>query len=62
MRLIANGMTNSQIAEKLVISENTVKGHVSNILVVQPHLPTERKWRYTRGKKGLVNREQVARK
>ena len=32
LKLIANGMTNSQIAEKLVITENTVKGHVSNIL------------------------------
>lgn len=32
LRLIAKGMTNSQIAETLVISENTVKGHVSNIL------------------------------
>jgi len=32
LRLIANGMTNTQIAETLVISENTVKGHVSNIL------------------------------
>ena len=32
LKLIANGMTNSQIAEALVISENTVKGHVSNIL------------------------------
>ena len=32
LRVIANGLTNSQIAEKLVISENTVKGHVSNIL------------------------------
>ena len=32
LKLIANGLTNSQIAEKLVISENTVKGHVSNIL------------------------------
>jgi NarL family two-component system response regulator LiaR len=32
LKLIAGGMTNSQIAEKLVISENTVKGHVSNIL------------------------------
>lgn len=32
LKLIAKGMTNSQIAEELVISENTVKGHVSNIL------------------------------
>jgi NarL family two-component system response regulator LiaR len=32
LKLIAKGFTNSQIAEKLVISENTVKGHVSNIL------------------------------
>ena len=32
LKLIASGLTNSQIAEKLIISENTVKGHVSNIL------------------------------
>jgi NarL family two-component system response regulator LiaR len=32
LKLIANGMTNSQIAEDLVITDNTVKGHVSNIL------------------------------
>lgn len=32
LKLIANGLTNGQIAAKLVISENTVKGHVSNIL------------------------------
>jgi two-component system, NarL family, response regulator LiaR len=32
LKLIANGLSNSQIAEKLTISENTVKGHVSNIL------------------------------
>jgi two-component system, NarL family, response regulator LiaR len=32
LRIIANGLSNSQIAEKLFISENTVKGHVSNIL------------------------------
>jgi NarL family two-component system response regulator LiaR len=32
LRLIANGFPNAQIAEKLVISEKTVKGHVSNIL------------------------------
>ena len=32
LKLIAKGFSNSQIAEELVISENTVKGHVSNIL------------------------------
>ena len=32
LKLIANGLSNSQIASELVISENTVKGHVSNIL------------------------------
>ena len=32
LRLIAKGMSNSDIAEALFISENTVKGHVSNIL------------------------------
>ena len=32
LHLIARGMSNSEIAEALFISENTVKGHVSNIL------------------------------
>ncbi len=32
LRLIADGLANADIAEKLVISEKTVKGHVSNIL------------------------------
>lgn len=32
LRLIAEGMSNAEIAEKLVLSEKTVKGHVSNIL------------------------------
>ncbi|HEX5688582.1 MAG TPA: response regulator transcription factor [Roseiflexaceae bacterium] len=32
LRLIANGLNNAAIAEQLVLSEKTVKGHVSNIL------------------------------
>ncbi|HMQ50782.1 MAG TPA: response regulator transcription factor [Anaerolineae bacterium] len=32
LRLIADGLNNADIAEKLVISEKTVKSHVSNIL------------------------------
>jgi DNA-binding NarL/FixJ family response regulator len=32
LRLIADGLSNSGIAEQLVLSEKTVKGHVSNVL------------------------------
>jgi NarL family two-component system response regulator LiaR len=32
LQLIAGGMSNAQIAERLVISERTVKSHVNNIL------------------------------
>lgn len=32
LRLIADGLSNAEIASKLVISEKTVKGYVSNIL------------------------------
>ena len=32
LRLIAEGLSNAEIAEKLVLSTKTVKGHVSNIL------------------------------
>ena len=32
LRLIADGLSNAEIAGKLIISEKTVKGHVSNIL------------------------------
>jgi len=32
LRLIANGLSNQEIAGKMFISERTVKSHVSNIL------------------------------
>jgi two-component system, NarL family, response regulator LiaR len=32
LRMIANWMSNSEIATSLIISENLVKGHVNNIL------------------------------
>jgi NarL family two-component system response regulator LiaR len=32
LKLIADGMSNAEIAAKLVLSEKTIKGHVSNIL------------------------------
>ena len=59
LRLIAKGMTNSQIAESLVISENTVKGHVSNILS-KLHLADRTQVAVYAWQRGLVNREQMA--
>jgi NarL family two-component system response regulator LiaR len=58
LRLIAKGMTNSQIAENLVISENTVKGHVSNILS-KLHLADRTQVAVYAWQSGIVNREQM---
>jgi len=44
LKLVAQGMSNQEIAEKLVISERTVRTHVTNIL----------------GKLHLANRTQAA--
>ena len=56
LKLIANGMTNNQIAEKLFISENTVKGHVSNILS-KLHLADRTQVAVYAWQRGLVQRE-----
>lgn len=57
LKLIANGMTNSQIAEKLVISENTVKGHVSNILS-KLHVADRTQVAVYAWQKGIVHRDR----
>ena len=57
LRLIASGLSNSEIAARLVISEKTVKGHLSNILSkLHPMDRTQAAvfaWR-----QGLIRREQ----
>jgi two-component system, NarL family, response regulator LiaR len=61
LKLIAGGLTNSQIAEKLVISENTVKGHVSNILS-KLHLADRTQVAVYAWQQGIVNRSNVKEK
>ena len=58
LKLIAAGLTNSQIAEKLVISENTVKGHVSNILS-KLHLADRTQVAVYAWQQGIVNRNST---
>ena len=57
LRLIANAQTNSQIAEQLVISEYTVKGHVSNILS-KLHLVDRTQAAVYAWQQGLVKRQE----
>jgi two-component system, NarL family, response regulator LiaR len=59
LKLIASGLSNNQIAEKLVISENTVKGHVSNILS-KLHMADRTQVAVYAWKKGIVKRDPTA--
>jgi NarL family two-component system response regulator LiaR len=56
LRLIANGLTNAAIAEQLVISEGTVKKHVSNILS-KLHLLDRTQAAVLAWQQGLVSRK-----
>ena len=58
LKLIASGLTNSQIAENLVISENTVKGHVSNILS-KLHMADRTQVAVYAWQSGIVKRDQA---
>ncbi len=59
LKLIASGLSNSQIAEKLVISENTVKGHVSNILS-KLHMADRTQAAVYAWQRGIVHRDGSA--
>lgn len=56
LRLIAAGMSNSDIAAELVISERTVKSHVSNILS-KLHLADRTQAAVYAWREGIVRRE-----
>jgi NarL family two-component system response regulator LiaR len=56
LKLIANGLSNSRIAEQLIISENTVKGHVSNILS-KLHLADRTQAAVYAWREGIVRRD-----
>ena len=56
LKLIAEGMSNSNIATQLVISESTVKGHVSNILS-KLHLADRTQAAVYAWREGVIRRE-----
>ena len=56
LKLIANGFSNSEIAGQLVITEHTVKGHVSNILS-KLHLADRTQAAVYAWRKGVVQRD-----
>ena len=57
LKLIANALTNSQIAAHLSIAESTVKGHVSNIFS-KLHLGDRTQAAVYAWQKGIVQREE----
>jgi two-component system, NarL family, response regulator LiaR len=57
LRLIADGMDNADIAERLVISEKTVKSHVSNILS-KLHVGDRTQAAVYAWREGVVRREE----
>jgi len=57
LRLIARGLSNNEIAQTLVISENTVKGHVSNILS-KLHLADRTQAAVFAWEQGLVHKDE----
>ena len=56
LKLIADGKSNSEIANDLVVSEHTVKGHVSNILS-KLHLADRTQAAVYAWQKGVVRRD-----
>lgn len=56
LRLIAAGSSNAEIAEKLVLSQKTVKGHVSNILS-KLHLADRTQAAVYAWREGIVGRD-----
>ena len=56
LKLIASGMSNAEMATKLVLSEKTIKGHVSNILS-KLHLVDRTQAAVYAWREGIVHKE-----
>ena len=57
LRFLAEGLTNKEIAERLVLSDKTVKGHVSNILS-KLHLADRTQAAVYAWREGMIRREE----